>query len=206
MVELMRDDDAALYTDFDNRNRGKDRASLVKLPTIDLSPFTGNGNTEARASVAREIRQACTDLKNLYLVGHGLAPSDLDAILDHGRRFFALPLEEKRRVPFSPGGATSPNSTSGYLSGAAVSDDRTVDIKDIKERLIFKAERATSKDERAVFPPAKQNWPDPRALPGFQAFLRASYKAVTLHRQLSQALARGVSISRSRISRRRTGD
>jgi isopenicillin N synthase-like dioxygenase len=72
-------------------------APVHAIPTINFSGFR-HGSPAARAKVVTAIGKASEDYGFMSLVGHGLQDDVLEAALAAGRRFFALPEEEKRKI------------------------------------------------------------------------------------------------------------
>jgi isopenicillin N synthase-like dioxygenase len=68
-----------------------------EIPSIDFSAMLG-ATTEAKAAVAAELRRACTEVGFFYLTHHGIPQAVIDRAFEQGRRFFALPLEEKMQI------------------------------------------------------------------------------------------------------------
>jgi isopenicillin N synthase-like dioxygenase len=60
------------------------------IPTLDLSTVDGHELVEALAA------SSC-----VFLVGHGVDPTDLDALLGTAREFYSLPDDQKRLVEWS---------------------------------------------------------------------------------------------------------
>ncbi|MCP5271125.1 MAG: isopenicillin N synthase family oxygenase [Burkholderiaceae bacterium] len=82
---------------------------LLDVPVIDLSPLRG-GDAAARAALAREVDRACRDIGFLVIAGHGVDPALIERTRAVSRAFFALPLDEKRRVA-----RPAPHVTRGYI-------------------------------------------------------------------------------------------
>src|ERR1700710_2304139 len=94
------------------------------IPIIDVS--------DHRAAAAR-IGEACRESGFFYVVNHGI-PEELQQRLHAlSREFFALPIEEKMRIPMSLGG----RAWRGYFR---VGDELTSGLPDQKEGLYFGAE------------------------------------------------------------------
>lgn len=72
-----------------------------RLPIIDISR---RHDPQARTQTARELDAACREFGFFYLVGHGIAAERIDALLALAQQFFALPVEEKRKIHMSKGG------------------------------------------------------------------------------------------------------
>ena len=68
----------------------------LELPVLDLRLWYAGG--EARRQFLMWLGEAARDVGFFYLVGHGVAQSQQEAILQLAADFFALPIEEKRKV------------------------------------------------------------------------------------------------------------
>ncbi len=182
MVETIVDGEVGLYADFDNRYlKSARRADLTQLPVIDIAPFIGGGDPAAQHRVAQQIRAAAINIGFFYLTGHGFAPAELAALLQWGRRFFALPPGEKKQIAWRAGNGYVPP---GGLNPAA---DKAADLK---ERLYFAREYAASEAELGRYPAGPSQWPDEQHLPGFRAFVTsATRKSVALTKTLGEAFA-----------------
>ncbi len=186
------------YSDFDERYQldgkrfGVERVSLDSVPQIDLSPFVFGGSEAARAKVAREMREAAINIGFFYLRGHGFTPEEFDDVLAWGRRFFALPREEKERIHWNqkPG--------KGYIPpGGADANAAAAATADVKERLYFGREYAVTESEAVKYPSDSQ-WPDENALPGFRDFItRYTRKSVALAQKLGSAFAKSLDLPES---------
>jgi isopenicillin N synthase-like dioxygenase len=93
------------------------------IPIIDIS----------KPGAAEGIGQACRECGFFYVIGHGV-PAELQQRLHElSREFFALPAEEKLRIPMSLGG----RAWRGYFR---VGDELTSGLPDQKEGLYFGTE------------------------------------------------------------------
>ncbi|WHU49407.1 2-oxoglutarate and iron-dependent oxygenase domain-containing protein [Gordonia sp. L191] len=63
------------------------------LPTLDLTAADADGQAFATA-----LREAAHQHGFFYLVGHGIAPAQIDGVLRLAREFFGLPDAEKARI------------------------------------------------------------------------------------------------------------
>ena len=67
------------------------------IPVVDLAgSFTGDG--ARKAAVAAEIHKASRDTGFFYVANHGIDQSVTDRAFAAAKSFFALPLEQKKRV------------------------------------------------------------------------------------------------------------
>jgi isopenicillin N synthase-like dioxygenase len=190
MVETIADNDVAIYADFDNRYRTQRvrRDDLAALPTIDIATFR-TGDAAARTRVAAEIRNACISIGFFYLTGHGFARAEVDELFMRGHHFFALPIDEKAKIHWNL------RSGKGYIPpggiNATADSEKTADRK---ERLYFAKEFAVDESEAARYPSDSQ-WPDERALPGFQHFIKTiTRKSIALAQSLGEAFAQSLAL------------
>lgn len=79
--------------------------SPVTIPTIDISPFLSDPTSAKAQKVVQELRTACTTFGFLQVVGHGVPKSLQEELLRGAAAFFALPLEEKRKIDRAHPGA-----------------------------------------------------------------------------------------------------
>ncbi|KAJ1555169.1 hypothetical protein HK096_007884 [Nowakowskiella sp. JEL0078] len=78
----------------------------LTLPIIDISPFLPNAadilDAEtlqmSKLAMAELVDAACRDVGFFYLVGHGVSEETRKQVLDLGRKFFALDLDEKEKI------------------------------------------------------------------------------------------------------------
>jgi isopenicillin N synthase-like dioxygenase len=71
--------------------------SVTRIPLIDFNGVR-EGDAAALARVGREIREACTTIGFFYIVNHGVPQHVIDAAEEAARKFFAYPVETKRRA------------------------------------------------------------------------------------------------------------
>ncbi|KAK9129642.1 hypothetical protein Sjap_010129 [Stephania japonica] len=66
------------------------------IPVIDLAPLTHpqNKSSPALVQLVSQVGEACTDWGFFQVVNHGV----LNRLLNVSKKFFALPLDEKRKV------------------------------------------------------------------------------------------------------------
>ena len=73
-------------------------SGTFEIPTIDISPYRLHPSSQAAQEVVQKVKQACTTVGFLQIVGHGVPRKLQDAALEGQAAFFALPLEEKRKL------------------------------------------------------------------------------------------------------------
>jgi isopenicillin N synthase-like dioxygenase len=170
MVEVIQGNQVGGFADFDNRalSRHPQRVALADLPIIDLSAFLRESRPEDRMSMARELRSACIDIGFFYVMGHGFAVTELDAVLAQGQRFFALPLEEKMKV-------LSLNvDMPGYVRTGGVDPEKNRDkAVDIKERFSMARELTPDEQPRPDSRVGRSQWPVRELLPEFEDTMKA---------------------------------
>lgn len=101
------------------------------IPTVDISAYLTGGTAEAKASVARQIDEACRSVGFIQIVGHGIAPGAAAGLALAMDDFFALPLEEKKqwvRPAAENRGYTPPKSETLALSLGVQSEKRMKDF------------------------------------------------------------------------------
>jgi isopenicillin N synthase-like dioxygenase len=105
--------------------------SYGSIPRLNLEHF-GAGEEERLAFLA-ELRHAARQVGFFYLVGHGIKPQLLGALMDSARRFFALPEYDKLAVDM----VNSPHFR-GYTR---IAGERTRGLQDWREQIDIGAER-----------------------------------------------------------------
>jgi isopenicillin N synthase-like dioxygenase len=97
----------------------KDAAAI---PVIDVGPLRSRSDV---IPVAREIREAATNIGFFYVSNHGVPLSVIERVLEAGRKFFALPLEKKMQVR-----ANARHRGFVPIGGANVARAATADLKE----------------------------------------------------------------------------
>ncbi|MFC4533143.1 isopenicillin N synthase family dioxygenase [Sphaerisporangium dianthi] len=108
---------------------------MSALPVIDISSLltSGRGSPAGRNATAREIATACRDSGFFYVTGHGVPSALVERLDAAGRRFFALPHEQKMEIAMARGG----RAWRGFFPvGAELTSGRP----DLKEGVYFGAE------------------------------------------------------------------
>lgn len=103
------------------------------IPVLDLDRLE-QGQSELRTFLL-DLRTAARDVGFFYLTGHGIARSDIDAVLDAARRFFALPEAEKLAIEM----VRSPQFRGYTRAGGELTKGKP----DWREQLDIGVERAT---------------------------------------------------------------
>lgn len=104
---------------------------MARIPTIDLQRLA-TGFPERDAAL-EQLRSTIATIGAFYLIGHGVGSEDADRILSLSRRFFALPLAQRREIEM----VNSPHFR-GYT---AVGNERTQGRPDWREEVDIGAER-----------------------------------------------------------------
>jgi isopenicillin N synthase-like dioxygenase len=133
--------------------------TATTIPLLDMS-LLDQGEAGA-AEFGAALRTATHELGFFYLVGHGI-PDDVTArAFDEAARFFALPLEDKRRVQM----LNSPHFRGYTRTGGELTQGRP----DWREQIDIGAERERSDDPTA---PAYMRLEGPNLWPAAQPALR----------------------------------
>jgi len=72
--------------------------ALSRLAIIDLGPYLSGAN-DAQKDLAAEIKYACETIGFFYIKNHGIPDSLVENAFAQSRRFHALPLDEKKKLP-----------------------------------------------------------------------------------------------------------
>ena len=105
------------------------RPFLAEVPVVDFAPFL-SGSADGKEKVGAAIRAAAESVGFMYLSGHGVPRSRIDAVFQASQRFFAQGEAEKLSVkvnsahrgyiPMSNStlkGASKPSLNESYLAG-----------------------------------------------------------------------------------------
>jgi isopenicillin N synthase-like dioxygenase len=104
---------------------------MVRIPTIDLRQLA-QGAAERNAAL-EQLRSTVATIGAFYLIGHGVEAETADRLFSLSRRFFALPLEQRREIEM----VNSPHFR-GYT---AVGNELTQGRPDWREEVDIGAER-----------------------------------------------------------------
>lgn len=167
MVE--KTDDAQLIYLMDHPD------STEEIPIIDMGPYL-RGEPGADRRMAEELRKSTETVGFFYLKNHGIPQALIDRIFAESRRFFALPVEEKMKVPRV--------DNAGYvrLQEAKQHSANSSIVRNVKPALneSFIINRERTPDDPDVI--AKKmfcgmnNWPE--NLPGFRETLLEYHGAI----------------------------
>jgi len=144
------------------------------IPVLDLSDYLA-GKEGVLDVLAGELRRACTEVGFFYIAGHGIDPELITATFEQSKRFHALPLETKLKLPQDANNigylpmnasiqrhstvhkATLPNQNASFF----ISHDRAPDHPDV----------VANKPYRGA-----NQWPDD--LPGFRETVMSYFNAL----------------------------
>lgn len=135
--------------------------SAAPLIDLSLSP----------EQAAAALRAACTHSGFAVLANHGVEAAVIEAMFDASRRFFALPLEDKRTML-----ATENPNNRGYSPAHEQQLDRSASKPDTKEGFYIGRELPAGGEEQPLQGP--NNWPPEAMVPGYRSAMTAYYDAV----------------------------
>lgn len=135
-------------------------AAAALIPVIDLGPYF-SGEAGALEILGKKIRHACETVGFFYIANHGVSQDLIDRTFEQSKRFHALPLSEKQKLPLDP-------YNIGYLSmNASVQGHSTVHkaTKPNQNESFFITHEPDAFG-REVPLRGRNQWPD--GLPGFR--------------------------------------
>ena len=68
------------------------------IPVLDLSDYFTTGNEAALNALADQLRTACEEVGFFSIIGHQIAPEQMEQTFNMVRNFHALPIETKRTI------------------------------------------------------------------------------------------------------------
>ncbi len=137
--------------------------SANAVPVIDISPFLA-GTPEGKASVAKAVADACTDIGFFAISGHGVPQNIVEDLRESAHSFFEQPEEVKHR--FKHPVKDTPRGFRVFQGEALGRTSGGVDAKpDLKEFYHFGREVLPPEDPYFTGPEGKQYfipnlWPD----------------------------------------------
>jgi isopenicillin N synthase-like dioxygenase len=157
----------------------------MPLPIIDVSRLSA-GDAAPRRAVAAELHRACLDKGFFYVVGHGVPPGLIDAVLAQTRTFFAQPLQTKLAVDMK---RSSCNRGYEPLRGQRLEADAPADLKEG-----FYLGLDLPPDDPRVRAQRFNRGPNlwPADLPGFRPTMRAYFAAML---DLGERLMAGLALA-----------
>jgi isopenicillin N synthase-like dioxygenase len=150
---------------------GKQAHVMNALPNLDLSQL--DGTPDERAAFLTALRETAHTVGFFYLSGHGIAQSQIDAILSLARAFFALPEADKLAIQM-----VHSRHFRGYNRAGL---ERTRGQPDWREQVDIGAERAALETYPAEQPWWRLQGPNqwPATLPALKPAALAYQAAVT---------------------------
>ena len=97
----LRNDDEAIYL-MDHPD------SAEEIPTLDIAAYL-SGQPDGREAAAAKLREVSKTVGFFYLKGHGIPQELIDRVFEQSRRFHALPIDTKTKIPYF--------ETGGFKSG-----------------------------------------------------------------------------------------
>ncbi len=88
----LRDDDDAIHL-MDHPD------SEEEIPTLDIAAYL-SGQPGGREAAAAKLREVSKTVGFFYLKGHGIPQELIDRVFAQSRRFHALPIETKTKIPY----------------------------------------------------------------------------------------------------------
>lgn len=149
-------------------------AALSQLAIIDLGPCL-KGEAGALERLAAEIRHACETIGFFYIANHGVPEDIIGEAFAQSRRFHALPLDEKQKLPLDAHNV-------GYLAmNASVQKHSTVHKAtrpNQNESFFITHDRGPDHPDVIAGTPLRGGnyWPDD--LPGFREGVMAYFSAM----------------------------
>lgn len=130
----------------------------ASIPAIDLSSY------ETESAAASEVRRACESVGFFYLQGHGVSTRALNEAFEYSRRFFALPIDQKRGIL-----ASLSTKNRGYTPMAEETlDVNNQSVGDQKEGLYFGREVLLDSLDASLPLHGPNLWPSEEVIPGFR--------------------------------------
>lgn len=74
------------------------KGNFCGVPTVDISPYLADPKSNAARKIIEDVRDACTSTGFFQVTGHGISKNLQQNVFDAAHAFFALPLEEKKKL------------------------------------------------------------------------------------------------------------
>ena len=168
---------------------------FTKIPVIDFGEFL-HGSVSQQREVAAQIGDACRNVGFMYLVNHGVPQALVGDAYAIAQELFDLPLEEKRKVGYLPGGFR------GYFAKGSENLDQygeTTQKGDIKEGfdIGLVGSRLPLGSQGSPTFHAANRWPTER-LPELESIMSRYLDALrALAERLSEAFALSLGLNRN---------
>jgi len=75
--------------------------ATFQVPTIDVAPYLADPASPAANNIIDDVRAACISTGFFQIVGHGIPKYIQQGIFDAAHNYFALPLDEKKKLDSS---------------------------------------------------------------------------------------------------------
>jgi isopenicillin N synthase-like dioxygenase len=163
---------------------------MSNIPIVNIEPLL-RVKSDGHGRVAKEIGDACRGIGFFYITGHGVAPSDLEAVFRKAAEFFESPASIKMRSAFAGTG-----SNRGYIKVGGETLDPSKP-PDMKEAFNIGLELAPDDPDLLEKKPfrAPNLWPD---VPGFRNTMLSYFAQMwDLGRTLHRAFALDLGIAPS---------
>ena len=170
----------------------------TQVPVIDISPLLSDSGDQQ--SVGQALKEACCEYGFFYIEGHGVSESLQHKLESLSQQFFALPLEEKMKIPMSLGG----RAWRGFFP---VGGELTSGRPDLKEGLYFGTELGP--DHPKVQAETLLHGANlfPESIPEFRDVVLAYMEALTqLGHHLMRGLSMGLNLDENYFAHRFTTD
>ncbi len=131
------------------------------VPVIDLKPWFA-GDPAGRASVVDAVEQACSTYGFFQIVGHGIDPALVAAMLDANDTFFALPEDEKMALVRPPEVNRGYSPISAESLAYSLGVDAPPDLFEafnVGRDVVDETDPAVIAERHRIF--ADNPWPDP---------------------------------------------
>ncbi|KAL3507235.1 hypothetical protein ACH5RR_032617 [Cinchona calisaya] len=112
------------YVVKDSESINSSRLPLLEVPTIDIGLLCSSSSSFQVEEELKKLRSALSSFGYIQAVNHGMSTSFLDEVLEVTRRFFKLPLEEKKKY------SREENEIDGYGNDIVYTHNQTLDWND----------------------------------------------------------------------------
>lgn len=170
-----------------------------EIPILDVAGLH-DGGLDGVMAVAGELRGYLENVGFLYIRGHAVPRASVEAVRDAGRRFHALPLEEKLKIKMD-------RNFRGYIpintSTIVTSSVAKVTKPNQSESLMLMHEVAADDPAALAGKPLQgpNQWPDEALVPGFRATMEAYVAQMSaLGRQMLDAITLALGMPRGAIA------
>jgi len=105
------------------------------IPIIDISPLLNPLTSTEKQQTVDKITDALANSGFFYIINHGISLEEQKQILNEAKKFFALPLEQKKKIERASIEITSSTRTGYEAIGVQSEDDSNPHLIDQKEAL-----------------------------------------------------------------------